>query len=77
MGQDVAKYGGVFKVTEGFVDDFGADPVRWYMVSTSNPWLPTKFDLEGLKEVIRKYFDSFIILIEALMLLANMHTNFK
>lgn len=40
------------------VDDFGADPVRWYMVSTSNPWLPTKFDLEGLKEVIRKYFDT-------------------
>ncbi len=40
------------------VDDFGADPIRWYMVSTSNPWLPTKFDLEGLKEVIRKYFDT-------------------
>ncbi len=40
------------------VDEFGADPVRWYMISTSNPWLPTKFDLEGLKEVIRKYFDT-------------------
>ena len=40
------------------VDDYGADPVRWYMVSTSNPWLPTKFDIEGLKEVIRKYFDT-------------------
>ncbi len=40
------------------VDDFGADPVRWYMVSTSNPWLPTKFDLDGVKEVSRKYFDT-------------------
>ncbi len=28
MGQDVAEYGGVFKVTEGFVDQFGKDRVR-------------------------------------------------
>lgn len=28
MGQDIAKYGGVFKVTENFVDEFGADRVR-------------------------------------------------
>lgn len=28
MGQDIAKYGGVFKVTEGFVDQFGKDRVR-------------------------------------------------
>ena len=28
MGQDVAEYGGVFKVTEGFVDKFGRDRIR-------------------------------------------------
>lgn len=28
MGQDIARYGGVFKVTEGFADEFGADRVR-------------------------------------------------
>lgn len=28
MGQDVAEYGGVFKVTEGFVEQFGKDRVR-------------------------------------------------
>lgn len=28
MGQDIAKYGGVFKVTEGFVDEFGNERVR-------------------------------------------------
>lgn len=28
MGQDIAKYGGVFKVTEGFVEEFGEDRVR-------------------------------------------------
>ena len=28
MGQDIAEYGGVFKITEGFVDLFGKDRVR-------------------------------------------------
>lgn len=28
MGQDIAEYGGAFKVTEGFVDQFGRDRVR-------------------------------------------------
>lgn len=28
MGQDVADYGGVFKITEGFVDEFGKERVR-------------------------------------------------
>lgn len=28
MGQDVAEYGGVFKITEGFVDKFGKERVR-------------------------------------------------
>ena len=28
MGQDIAEYGGVFKVTEGFVEQFGRDRVR-------------------------------------------------
>ncbi|GAB3342773.1 dehydrogenase E1 component subunit alpha/beta [Marivirga atlantica] len=28
MGQDVAEYGGVFKITEGFVDKFGKDRIR-------------------------------------------------
>ncbi|MCC7533887.1 MAG: dehydrogenase, partial [Bacteroidia bacterium] len=28
MGQDIAEYGGVFKITQGFVDEFGKDRVR-------------------------------------------------
>jgi 2-oxoisovalerate dehydrogenase E1 component len=28
MGQDIAEYGGVFKVTEGFLDEFGRERVR-------------------------------------------------
>ncbi len=57
-GKKMSKHKG--NVLDPFVtvDEYGADPVRWYMVSTSNPWLPTKFDIAGLKEVIRKYFDT-------------------
>ncbi len=28
MGQDVAEYGGVFKITDGFVNAFGKERVR-------------------------------------------------
>lgn len=40
------------------VDTYGTDPVRWYLVSTSSPWLPIRFDTDGLSEVVRKYFDT-------------------
>ncbi|MBD3348390.1 MAG: isoleucine--tRNA ligase [Candidatus Eisenbacteria bacterium] len=36
----------------------GADALRWYMMSTSPPWVPTKFDEEGVKDVASKLFDT-------------------
>ncbi len=39
-------------------DKYGADPIRWYLMSASNLWLPTKFDTNALSEVSRKYFDT-------------------
>ncbi len=38
------------------IDEYGADAVRWYMVSNSNPWDNLKFDQEGVAEVKRKFF---------------------
>jgi len=57
-GKKMSKHKG--NVVDPFktVDEYGADPVRWYLVSTSNPWLPTRFGYDGLSEVIRKYFDT-------------------
>jgi isoleucyl-tRNA synthetase len=57
-GKKMSKHKG--NVVDPFptVDKYGADPVRWYLVSASNPWLPTRFDLDGLSEVVRKYFDT-------------------
>jgi isoleucyl-tRNA synthetase len=36
--------------------EFGADPLRWYMISNSQPWDNLKFDKEGIDEVKRKFF---------------------
>ncbi|AEV33537.1 isoleucyl-tRNA synthetase [Owenweeksia hongkongensis DSM 17368] len=35
---------------------YGADPVRWYMITNAQPWDNLKFDLEGIGEVQRKFF---------------------
>ena len=36
--------------------NFGPDATRWYMVTNAQPWDNLKFDLEGIKEVQRKFF---------------------
>jgi len=38
------------------VDKYGADIIRWYMLSNAAPWDNLKFDLEGLDETKRKFF---------------------
>ncbi len=38
------------------LDAFGADAVRWYMISNASPWDNLKFDAEGITEVQRKFF---------------------
>ena len=37
-------------------DKYGADAMRWYLLSVSPAWTPTKFDEDGLKEVVSKFF---------------------
>ena len=38
------------------IEEFGSDPVRWYMIANSSPWENLKFDKEGVREVARKLF---------------------
>ena len=40
----------------GALDTYGADPVRWYMLTNSAPWENLKFDPEGVDEIRRKFF---------------------
>ena len=37
-------------------DKYGADALRWYLLYVSPAWTPTRFDEEGLKEVLSKFF---------------------
>lgn len=38
------------------LDNFGADTVRWYMISNTQPGENLKFDIEGIEEIKRKFF---------------------
>jgi isoleucyl-tRNA synthetase len=38
------------------VENYGPDTLRWYMITNSQPWDNLKFDIEGVKEVQRKFF---------------------
>ena len=40
----------------GAMDTYGADAVRWYMLTNSAPWDNLKFDPEGVAEIRRKFF---------------------
>ncbi|MDZ7717426.1 MAG: isoleucine--tRNA ligase [Balneolaceae bacterium] len=42
------------------IQKFGADTVRWYMMSNSSPWENLKFSEEGLSEVQRKFFNTIV-----------------
>lgn len=34
---------------------YGADAIRWYLLEVSPPWLPTRFNVDEVKEVVSKY----------------------
>jgi isoleucyl-tRNA synthetase len=40
------------------VEAHGADAVRWYFITSSNPWVPKRYDPEGVGEAARKFFDT-------------------
>ena len=53
------------------IEEFGSDPVRWYMISNSSPWDNLKFDKEGVREVARKLFSTLYNTYSFLALYAN------
>ncbi|MEL0108573.1 MAG: isoleucine--tRNA ligase [Cryomorphaceae bacterium] len=38
------------------MDKYGADALRWYMLTNASPWDNLRFDMDGLDEVRRKFF---------------------
>jgi isoleucyl-tRNA synthetase len=40
------------------VDEHGADALRWHFITSSNPWVPKRYDPEGIRDTTRRFFDT-------------------
>ncbi|HVF97041.1 MAG TPA: isoleucine--tRNA ligase, partial [Flavisolibacter sp.] len=53
------------------IEEFGADATRWYLITNASPWDNLKFDLDGIKEVQRKFFGTLYNTYQFFALYAN------
>ena len=53
------------------IEQFGADATRWYLITNASPWDSLKFDLQGIKEVQRKFFGTLYNTYQFFALYAN------
>lgn len=53
------------------VADHGADGLRWYMITVSNPSLPTRYDPAGVRESGARFFDTLLNTYRFFALYAN------
>ena len=61
MGQDIAEYGGAFKITEGFVQEFGKERVRnTPLCESAIIGVALGLSLEGFKSMVEMQFADFV-----------------
>lgn len=61
MGQDIAEYGGAFKITEGFVQQFGKERVRNTPICESAiVGAALGLSIEGMKAMVEMQFADFV-----------------
>lgn len=61
MGQDIAEYGGAFKITEGFVKEFGKERVRnTPLCESAIVGTALGLSLEGFKSMMEMQFADFV-----------------
>lgn len=61
MGQDIAEYGGVFKITNGFVEKYGKDRVRnTPLCESAILGIGVGMSLKGMKTMIEMQFADFV-----------------
>lgn len=60
------------------INRYSADATRWYLITNASPWDSLKFDVEGIKEVQRKFFGTIYNTYQFFALYANVdHFSFK
>jgi isoleucyl-tRNA synthetase len=57
-GQKMSKSKGNIVNPWDAVNEHGADAIRWYLVTVSQPGASKRYDDEGVREASRKYFDT-------------------
>lgn len=53
------------------IETFGADATRWYLITNASPWDNLKFDIDGIREVQRKFFGTLYNTYQFFALYAN------
>jgi isoleucyl-tRNA synthetase len=53
------------------LNKFGPDATRWYLITNASPWDSLRFDIEGIKEVQRKFFGTLYNTYQFFALYAN------
>ncbi|MBS1933367.1 MAG: isoleucine--tRNA ligase [Bacteroidetes bacterium] len=53
------------------INKYGADATRWYLITNASPWESMKFDIDGIKEVQRKFFGTLYNTYQFFALYAN------
>ncbi|HRN72782.1 MAG TPA: isoleucine--tRNA ligase [Ginsengibacter sp.] len=51
--------------------EFGPDATRWYLITNASPWDSLRFDIEGIREVQRKFFGTLYNTYQFFALYAN------
>jgi len=71
-GQKMSKSRGNVVDPWDAIATFGADAIRWYLVTVSQPWVPKRFDPEALGEAARRTFDTLANTYRFFALYANL-----
>ncbi|MFQ5636471.1 MAG: isoleucine--tRNA ligase [bacterium] len=70
-GQKMSKTKGNTVAPKEILGKFGADALRWYLLTVSPPWIPTRFDPDGVQEVMRKFLGTLVNVYSFFAIYAN------
>ena len=70
-GQKMAKSRGNTVDPWDAIGDHGADGIRWYFITASNPWVPKRYDPVAVQEISHKFLDTLFNTYRFFSLYAN------